>query len=124
LREIIDSGLVEIGSHTLNHKYLLGIDSEIIKNEVIANKSLLENEFGIKVVSFAYPYGVFDDEIIQITKDAGYTNAVGTDLGVIVNKNNLFSIKRIRPGYNQNYGLTDYLDSLIRVRPDVGSNPT
>ena len=110
--EIIKSNLVEIGSHTLNHTYLKGTNANMVQNEVQESKNKLENTFNIKINSFAYPYGAYDDFAKQQVQKAGYTNAVTTDLGITANNKNIFSLKRIRPGYNTGNNLTGYLNKL------------
>jgi len=112
VNEIIDSKLVEIGSHTLNHTYLKGMTEEIIVNEINGSKFELENAFNIKINSFAYPYGAYNELTAKLVELAGYTNAVTTDLGIISNTNNKFVLKRIRPGYSTEQGLINYLEKL------------
>lgn len=99
LRQIRDSGLVEIGAHTLNHAYLKNIKPELAKAEIDDSKARLENELGIKIVSFAYPFGAFDSNALQIVKSAGYTNAVSVIPGVNQSENNLFYLFRLRSGF-------------------------
>lgn len=112
VEEIIESQLVEIGSHTNNHTYLKGTNNEIITEEIVSSKKLIEDEFNITVNSFAYPYGAYNDFAQQQVEKAGYTNATTTDLGIISNKDNKFKLKRIRPGYNSGQGLVNYIEKL------------
>ena len=57
LKKLIDSGHT-IGSHTLNHPQLSSLVSEeALQNEIIQSGDLLEMKLGIKVESFAYPFG-------------------------------------------------------------------
>lgn len=98
ITEIAASGLVEIGSHTLNHTSLTSVNSESAYNEISASKIGLENDYVITVTSLAYPYGFFNDGIQKMAKDAGYTTAVTVNTGNIVSSKNLYSIDRIRPG--------------------------
>jgi peptidoglycan/xylan/chitin deacetylase (PgdA/CDA1 family) len=99
LKEIRDSGLVEVASHTLNHTYLKGIKIELAKKEIIESKTKLESLLGISVPSFAYPWGAFSKETLQIVKTAGYTNAVSVIPGVNQSQENEFYLFRIRPGF-------------------------
>lgn len=112
VEEIIKSGLVEIGAHTLNHVYLKGIDAKIAKEEIAESKKELEKKFNIEVVSFAYPYGAFDQETEKLVKEAGFKTAVSTILGIAVSRENRYFIYRIRPGYNTRIQLTNYLKSI------------
>jgi len=98
LIEIRDSGLVEIGAHTLDHAYLRGLKADTARNEIIESKAYLENLLGISVPSFAYPFGAFNKETIDIVKAAGFTNAVSVIPGINQSTDNLFYLYRIRPG--------------------------
>ena len=110
--EIIETKLVEIGSHTLNHMYLKGTNQGMVTDEIVTSKSEIEKTFNIKVNSFAYPYGAYNDFAAQQVETSKYTNAVTTDLGIIANKDNLFELKRIRPGYNTNQSLINLIEGL------------
>ena len=57
LKGLVHSGHT-IGSHTLNHPELSSLVSEeTLQNEIIRSGDLLERKLGIKVDSFAYPFG-------------------------------------------------------------------
>ena len=98
IKEIAKSDLVEIGGHTLDHVYLKQIPSVVLKRQVTDVKTLLESDYGIKVDTFAYPYGPFSDEAIQAVKTASYSAAVSVIPGVIHSKDTLFYMSRIRAG--------------------------
>lgn len=98
LREVVQSGLVEIGAHTITHPNLTTLPIDIAKKEIEESKSSLENLLGIKVVSFAYPYGGYNEQLAELTKKAGYTNATTTKGGFIVNQDNRYIMFRIHPG--------------------------
>lgn len=98
VREIAQSGLVEIGAHTIHHRNLKAIPIEEAKTEIEKSREDLENLLGIKVVSFAYPYGGFNEELAAIVKKVGYTTAVTTKGGVIANQENRYTLFRIHPG--------------------------
>ena len=79
VKEMSDGG-IEIGSHTLSHANLLTQkpnESYIdylsrIKKEIFLSKTILEKNTGEPVLSFAYPYGVYSQEIRMMAKQAGY----------------------------------------------------
>jgi len=79
IREMIDMGM-EIGSHSLSHSNLLNTKQNEsyldyvtrIKKEIFLSKTILERNTGSTVNSFAYPYGVYSQEIIMLAKQAGY----------------------------------------------------
>ncbi|MBI5451894.1 polysaccharide deacetylase family protein [Candidatus Gottesmanbacteria bacterium] len=98
VREIIDSGLVEIGAHTLDHVYLKRAPLSYARKQIFESKKLLEDKFGIKVDTFAYPYGAFSKEVADLVKEASYTAAVSVIPGAYQSEENLFYLSRIRPG--------------------------
>ncbi|MGL5189062.1 MAG: polysaccharide deacetylase family protein, partial [Cetobacterium sp.] len=64
------------------------------RKEIVESKKATEQKYGIKLVSFAYPYGHLDEESVQVVKEAGYKFAVSTDTGTGVITDNLFDIRR------------------------------
>lgn len=110
LTEILKSGLVEIGSHTVNHKWLTGKSRTEVIYEVTQSKNQLEKILGIKVVSFAYPYGSFDRSVIEIVKNAQYRSAASTIEGFDAGLGNKYFFYRIKPGNRVNAELISYLN--------------
>lgn len=98
LKEIAQSGLVEIGAHTMDHTYLAGLPLKTVQYEIAESKKYLEKNLGIKIVSFAYPYGAFDNQAIAVVKNAGFTSAVTTIDGTLSTNTNRFFMYRLRPG--------------------------
>jgi len=79
IREMIDGGM-EIGSHTLSHCNLLNMKQneshmdylKRIDKEMTLSRAILERNTGSSVQSFAYPYGVYSQQIQMLAKQAGY----------------------------------------------------
>jgi peptidoglycan/xylan/chitin deacetylase (PgdA/CDA1 family) len=69
---------IEIGSHTLDHTQLTKASDQDMARQLIASKRSLEAMTGQPVVSIAYPFGSYDDEIVRNTTKAGYLYAVTT----------------------------------------------
>ena len=58
LREMQDSGLVEIGSHTCTHRRLLAsLPPETAHREIVHSKAILEDNLGKAIELFCYPNG-------------------------------------------------------------------
>jgi len=112
LSDIVKSGLVEIGGHTVNHASLTSLSKERAKWEIEEDKKILEQKFGIKMTSFAYPYGLFDEDVANIVKDAGYLQAVSVIRGNEQTKSNRYFLFRIRPGA----GIGEYLIRSISMK--------
>ena len=98
LKEVVSSNLVEIGAHSVNHISLKGKSTIEVENEIEKSKEILENDYKIKVFSFAYPYGAFDLQAINLVKSAGFTTSVSTIPGLLQNSQNRFFLYRLRPG--------------------------
>lgn len=111
LEEIVKSGLVEIGAHTMNHSYLTKIPLDQAKYEVEGSKRYLEKKLGVPIVSFAYPYGAFDNTTISVVKEAGFRSAVTTISGEFVLDVNRFFLYRVRPGGKTGQELLSLLQS-------------
>jgi peptidoglycan/xylan/chitin deacetylase (PgdA/CDA1 family) len=72
LREMRDAG-ISIEAHTKMHPYLIKItDTEELAREIAGSKKILEEELGVQVTSFAYPFGQYNDASIEEVKTAGF----------------------------------------------------
>lgn len=108
--EILKSGLVEVGSHTVHHVSLASKLFPVVQYEAAKSKADLEKMFGVKIVSFAYPNGSFDEQSISVVQSAGYKTAVSTVPGIDQSQNNRFFLYRLRPGYKVGSELLQYLE--------------
>lgn len=111
LKEIAGSGLVEIGAHTMDHTYLAKSPLKKVEYEVEQSKKNLEKLLGIKVISFAYPYGAFDNAAIDVVKKAGFKSAVTTISGSFAMDVNRFFLNRVRPGGRVGQSLLSLLEN-------------
>lgn len=110
LKELGESYLVEIGAHTMNHSYLSGLPLVTVQYEVKESKIFLEKIIKKPVVSFAYPYGAFDNKTIDVVKASGFKSAVTTISGNFVLDTNRFFLYRIRPGIRIGDDLVNFLE--------------
>ncbi len=110
LDEIAKDGLVEIGAHTIHHVYLKSIPIVRATEEIVVSKRQLEQEIGKRVLSFAYPYGAFDLQAVQIVKDAGFIDAVSTIAGYDITAENQFFLYRLRAGSRTGNELISFLE--------------
>lgn len=98
IREILASGLVELGSHTFDHLYLKQTPESTARKQIIDSKKKFEERFGVQIKTFAYPYGAFSPETINLVKEAGYVAAVSVIPGMQQSENNILYLNRVRPG--------------------------
>lgn len=77
LREMSDSGLIQIVSHSYSHKNLLDEDVNL-KEELYRSKELIEEKLGIEVESFVYPFGKYNQNVLDETmKHYKYSFRIG-----------------------------------------------
>lgn len=112
ITKVYSDGLLEIGSHTLNHPVLTIVSKNEALVQLAESKKNLESIFGTKVNSFCYPYGFYNEETTSLVKEVGYTNATTTKLGSVVSADKLFEVNRIRPGIMYDSELLKYIDSI------------
>ena len=112
--EMQNSGLIEFGSHTLSHVNLSTITDEQLINELRESKKEVENITKKDCEAFAYPYGKFDDKIVQAVKNAGYKNATVVKRGFFEQNDDVFTIKRI--GILGTESFFDFILKISRIR--------
>ena len=61
----------EIAAHCLTHADLPQYDEETIRNEILEDKKNLEERFGQPVVGMAYPFGTYNDTVVDIARACG-----------------------------------------------------
>ena len=96
-REMVDSGIIELGSHSFDlhnpegssygYEKACGFGVDRIEGEneedyydriyedIKKSKDLMEENFGVEVNSFAYPYGLYNDVAIKVLKDLNFETA-------------------------------------------------
>ncbi len=93
LREMRDAG-ISIEAHTKTHPYLKKInDTEELSREIAGSKKILEEELGIAVTSFAYPFGQYDDVSIAKVKESGFRAARSLRAGVMQNESERYILR-------------------------------
>lgn len=95
-KEMQDSGVIDIQSHTHSHQVLTGLMDFDLYFELKTSKNLIENKLGKKCSVLSFPQGIADEREVQAAKDAGYliANKVG-DVGVNRKSEGLYELKRI-----------------------------
>jgi peptidoglycan/xylan/chitin deacetylase (PgdA/CDA1 family) len=82
VREMLDSGCIELGSHSLTHANFERLDTEAVRRELSASREILEQRFGSTVSSFAWPFGLYRQPHLELVRQAGYASAVSTREGI------------------------------------------
>jgi len=105
----------EIGSHTVTHQNLTGLDDDQVRYEVVESRKLLQQELGLPILTFSYPGGFANSAVTDYVHFAGYIAAMGAtgftaDQGV----SNLFELQRCE------IKGSDDAKSMIRFLPWLG----
>jgi peptidoglycan/xylan/chitin deacetylase (PgdA/CDA1 family) len=86
---------MEIAAHTRTHARLPELDAERIIDEVEGSKKDLEEILAQAVDSFAYPYGLFNDDCVETVRKADYKVACTTRTGWFGSETDLLRVRRV-----------------------------
>ncbi len=89
IKELMSDGF-EIGSHTCSHRLLTALGINELLREIKQSKLLLENLLMTEIISVSYPFGRFNEDVLKLTRDAGYLFGVS-----------LVNFKKIDPKWEQ-----------------------
>jgi peptidoglycan/xylan/chitin deacetylase (PgdA/CDA1 family) len=98
LREWLAQGH-EIGSHSVTHPRLTRLTRDQQREELRASKHRLEDELGVEVRHFCYPYGDFDPALADLVRECGYRTACTQVGGVNTAATDPFQLLRIEGRY-------------------------
>ena len=96
MRDVRAAGMT-VGSHTLNHARLTSLIRRNLgaaQAEVVLSRAELERDVD-GVDYFAYPNGLYDDDVIQLVRDSGYRAAVATVPGLVHSLDRRFELRRV-----------------------------
>ena len=102
IKEISDSGIVSIQSHIMTHPFFNDKEKMDRLNytfELSESKSILEEITGKEVNTIAYPYGSYNDRVIEETKKY-YDYAVTTRLAIASSNDLPYELPRVRVRYD------------------------
>lgn len=99
LLELSESGLVEIGAHTMHHPILALESYEISKKEISKSIEELSVILKKKITAFAYPNGLYGIDYgireVEIVKEMGIKTAFSVNPGFIKSKTDPLMIPRL-----------------------------
>lgn len=85
ISEMQASGLIEFGAHSLHHVNLSQCNDVQAQTEITGSKQRVEQLTGQPCMSFAYPFGRFNEQTIALVQAAGFATAVTTKKKIIAN---------------------------------------
>lgn len=109
VKELANSPLIEIGSHTITHSVLTKVSKEEVEKQLIESKNYLEKLTNKKVESMAYPTGAYNEKVKKAVEKY-YKYALSIEEGKEKPKElNTYELKRL-------YMHRDYtLDKFIEL---------
>jgi peptidoglycan/xylan/chitin deacetylase (PgdA/CDA1 family) len=115
LREMVASGLVDIGSHTKTHPILSMDNKKDAWEEIAGSRQDLQNLLGIEVSTFCFPNGHSGDylnEHVEMVSRAGYSCATASDYGLVTQTSNLYALPRMSMHFNDSFNFKKHLDGV------------
>jgi len=127
LIELHNSGLVEIGAHTLTHPILKAENRSRSKYEIASSIEQVSELLDKEIKAFAYPNGIegvdYGQDEMSYAKDAGIDMAFSVNPGVITRLTNPLSIPRWGSVARLKFGrLGKYLPSRVhqaKIRKEI-----
>ncbi len=107
LLEFIDAGW-EVGNHSKTHMDLTRANHAQLDREINYTTKVFEENLGVEIVSFCYPAGRYDLEVLEVLENSTLTISVTTNYGIAKAEENLLTLSRIR------INRSDYLNGFIR----------
>jgi peptidoglycan/xylan/chitin deacetylase (PgdA/CDA1 family) len=109
IREFLSAGW-EIGSHGMKHIDLV-LHPDALRDEIGSSKKKIEEVLGIKVKSFAYPFGTATKITLDWVKQIGYLAGMGLGITNQQNKENIYYLYRRQ--VQSNMSISDFSRLLI-----------
>lgn len=102
LKALHDQG-VELGNHSASHAYLLDQSKDgnwqaRVGEDIARAQRAFASHLGLTPRLFAYPYGEFSPELVELVRQAGFDAAVGQQSGVLTPEQDLFRLPRFPMG--------------------------
>jgi peptidoglycan/xylan/chitin deacetylase (PgdA/CDA1 family) len=96
LQQLGQNSLVTIGSHTQTHPALPALTEVAVREELRESKLQLESLLNKPITLFSFPYGLFNEDLLQWCRDAGYERVFTTLPEDISLQKNDFVYGRVR----------------------------
>lgn len=94
VQEMAKDGLIDFGAHTVLHPDLITIDADAVQREMEESKRIVETLTGKPCTLFAYPFGRYNDSVIERARAVGFVAGVTVDGGLVGAGSDLFRLRR------------------------------
>ncbi len=72
IKEIASTPKMEIASHALMHHDLVKLSESDALRSLVSSKQILEDKLGRAVEGISYPFGLFNEKVLELAKKSGY----------------------------------------------------
>ena len=86
---------IECGAHSHSHRQLDTLPRAMVREEIVQSKQILEDHLGLKINSFAYPFGYSSPMVRQLVRDAGFTSACAVKHTLSSSTSDPFALARL-----------------------------
>lgn len=96
LSEAVEKHDCSLGVHTWDHPRLDSLSEKEIRDQLSRTWSWLQERFPNRSIPWAcYPYGHYDDRVVEISRDIGLVAGLRVDGGWIRDRDNRFELPRL-----------------------------
>ena len=114
IKEMSDDGIC-FGSHSINHLFLTKHNEQTIRYELDTSKKYLEDELGKPIDFFSYPYGDYNNRVINLVGEVGYHAAFSLNPKLLKLSNDIESLRYELPRF-----AIYYIDGMFAFRTKIG----
>ncbi len=100
----LDRAGMDVGDHTAHHVDLRLLTSTELRSETTGSRQVLQRVLGHPVYFFAYPFGDYNDSVLQAVHTAGFTMAYTTQAGTAETTTAPLTMPRIHVGRSETPG--------------------
>jgi peptidoglycan/xylan/chitin deacetylase (PgdA/CDA1 family) len=124
---LADNG-IEIGNHTHSHDYFLNLDTatryHTFFKDIQLSQELIKSNLNLNPTVFAFPYGEFDEGMLEVIKRMGFIGATAQNSGVMSVYSNLYALPRFP--MTDYYGRMDLFSEKISMKalPVISTIPS
>jgi peptidoglycan/xylan/chitin deacetylase (PgdA/CDA1 family) len=104
---------ISFGSHTKGHAILTQISKRQMVEELIGSKEIIEDKLSKPVYFLSYPNGYYNEEAVQIARDAGYLACFTCLAGRNTRNTNSLELKRKHISEEYSLGLNRRFSELF-----------
>lgn len=120
---------IDFGAHTINHPVLPKLTPKEAKWEILESKKVLEENLQKKVTHFSYPYGTFNQDVVNIIRELNFKSAVTLNQNLInTKKDDLYTLSRMDGFADLNFlklflsGYGKYFYDFVKLKSRILTN--